>query len=150
MRPRIDARRAAALLTACVLALVCAQPAAAHRAPTKGERKAIRKAIVRACEKVGDDARCHGARGVRVSTANRRYAIGGPRGTGGWPVRYHVGLRKSRGRWKVVWEEINDLFPLPCSTYRKHFPNAVIRDFRLDGFPGRWGAAPPVPCWKRR
>ena len=156
MRPmlnRINPRGAMALATACVAVLAFAEPSTAHRTPTKSEAKAIRSAVIRACENLGDDLRCRGSKGIRVSTANRRYAMGSPRAirslsaTGGAPVHYHVGLRKSRGRWRVVWEEVNDLNVLTCAEYRKHFPKAVIRDFRLHGFPGRWGAAPPVPCW---
>lgn len=148
MAGRTDLRGAIALVAALIAALALAQPGAAHRAPTKSEARGIRQAIVRACENLGDDINCRGSRGVRVSTADRHYAVGEPRSTGGALARYRVGLKKPHHRWKVVWEEVNDLNTLTCAEYRDDFPNAVIEDFQLYGFPGRWGAAPPVPCWE--
>lgn len=148
MYGRIGVRWAVGLVTACLGVLAFAQPGLADRAPTKGERQGIRKAVVRACEALDDGINCWGAKRVRVSTADPRYAIGEPRGTGGFPARFRAGLKKSNGRWRVLWEEVNDLNILTCAVYRRQFPEAVIADFELIGFPGRWGAAPPVPCWK--
>jgi hypothetical protein len=136
-------------MTACLVVLAFAQPAPAHRAPTKGERQGIRKAVVRACEALDQGINCWGVQRARVSTADPRYAIGEPRGTGGFPARFRAGLKRSDGRWQVLWEEVNDLNILTCADYRRHFPEAVIADFEIIGFPGQWGAAPPVPCWKR-
>jgi hypothetical protein len=147
MLGRIDVRCAVALAAACVAALALAQPGSAHRAPTKSEAKAIQRAIVRGCEHLGEGIDCRGSRGIRVSTADPHYAIGRPRSIDGI-VAYRAGLRKPQGRWRVVWEEVNDLVNLTCAEYRAGFPNAVIEDFRLIGFPGAWGAEPPVPCWR--
>lgn len=139
---------AIALVAACVALLGLAAQAAAHRQPTRSEHRAIRRAVDRACEELADGARCRGARGIRVSTADSRFSIGSPRWTNGFPAYYRAGLKRSHGRWRVVWEEVNDLNVLTCAEYRDSFPNAVIEDFGLEGFPGGWGAAPPVPCWR--
>lgn len=124
-------RRTTLFSTFAVL-LVCAcgvsAPASASRAPSKVEKRQIRKAAVADCRKRGEQG-CRAAT-ARVSTVDERYAFGGAAGRN----YYNGALLKrdaSSRRWRVL--EIQGGGAVNCSTWTRLAPPAVLNDLGLEG-----------------
>ncbi|HEX5594138.1 MAG TPA: hypothetical protein VFX35_12420 [Solirubrobacterales bacterium] len=105
----------------------------AARPPTPGEKKAIRRAAMRACRpQEVRQYKCKWRGHVMVSTINSRYAwaeVMGPQYDASGVLRRG---KRHPGRWKsirVVGGGIQ-----PCSYWRSVVPPRVVTEFHIEGF----------------
>lgn len=129
--------RFAMLMLLCfgLLSVGYAADADASRKATKKERKAIRKAAMRDCQRTQKTIGDHGCvwRGrVRVSTVDPRYAWANVSG----PSYDHSGILRRRNsrsrRWRVIHVVGGGI--QPCSSWYRKAPRRVVRDLRVRGF----------------
>lgn len=105
------------------------------RAPTKKERKWIRKAAMKDCRQrqgtvVGYGCEWRG--GIRISTANPRYAWAEVYG----PQHDHSGILRRKSPRAKYWrvKQVVGGGIQPCSYWYAKAPRRVVRDLRIEGF----------------
>jgi hypothetical protein len=124
--------------TICGSGRVQARPAPSSlgrvaRPPTPAEKKAIRRAAMRACRpQEVDQYRCKWLGQVKVSTINPRYAWAEVRG----PQYDSSGvLRRGKrhpGRWKLIHAVGGGA--QSCEFWRRDVPARVVTEFHIEGF----------------
>ena len=93
--------RALVVAASVALLLGVTGVAAASRAPTASEGRAIRAAVERFVEKPRSQAHGSTLRRIRVSTVSPRYALAKLRSPGA-PMLASAVLERRKGRWRVV------------------------------------------------
>jgi hypothetical protein len=103
------------------------------RAPTPAEKKAIRRAAMRACRpQEFDQYKCKWLGHVKVSTINPRYAwaeVSGPQTDGSGVLRRG---KRHPGRWKLIRAVGGGI--QSCSYWRSVVPRRVVTEFHIEGF----------------
>lgn len=134
-RPSLGFVALAALIGAGLILTSLSAVVDASRAPTKKERKWIRKASMKHCRNTQPPIGIYGCEwqgGIRVSTVNPRYAWANSVGTS----HSTSGILRRKGKrakyWRVIVTEGGGI--LSCSHWYRKAPRRVVRDLRVRGF----------------